>query len=314
MVTFTLEEVNIMTLTQLRYAIEIANTSSMNVAAKNLFVSQPSLSESMKELESEVKINIFHRTNRGVHLTAEGKEFLGYARQVVEQYELMEAKYINRENYRQRFSVSTQHYTFAVNAFVEIMKSYGLENYDFSIFETKTGEIIDNVDKFRSELGILYLNDFNRQVLNKLFSEKGLRFYPLFDCHIYVYLCKEHPLAKKSRITLDELKDYPCLAFDQGDTNSFYFAEELYSTFDYKQIIHANDRATLLNLFVAMNGFTLCSGIICENLNGDNYCAVRLDSDELMTVGYIRKKEVPLSPIGQMYIEELSKYKEYVLE
>lgn len=303
-----------MTLIQLRYVIEIANTSSMNEAAKNLFVSQPSLSGAIKELESEIKITIFRRSNRGVQLTAEGKEFLGYAKQIVEQYELMEAKYINKENYRQKFSVSTQHYTFAVNAFVEIMKTYGLENYDFSIFETKTGEVIDNVDKFRSEIGVLYLNDFNRQVLNKLFAEKGLVFRALFDCHIYVYLWKEHPLAKKEKIKLEELMDYPCLAFDQGEANSFYFAEELYSTFNYKQIIHANDRATLLNLFVAMNGFTLCSGIICENLNGDNYCAVRLDSDEIMTVGYIKKKEIPLSPLGQMYVDELSKYKNNVLK
>lgn len=303
-----------MTLTQLRYVIEIANASSMNEAAKNLFVSQPSLSGAIKELESEINIPIFRRSNRGVLLTPEGKEFLGYAKQIVEQYELMEAKYISKEHFRQKFSVSTQHYTFAVNAFVEIMKSYGLENYDFSIFETKTGEVIENVDKFRSEIGVLYRNDFNQQILTKIFSEKGLSFHPLFDCHIYVYLWKEHPLAKKERIQLEELMDYPCLAFDQGDTNSFYFAEELFSTYDYKQIIHANDRATMLNLFVAMNGFTLCSGIICEDLNGDNYCAVRLDCEDIMTVGYIKKKDIPLSPLGQMYIEELSKYKDFVLK
>lgn len=303
-----------MTLTQLRYVIEIANASSMNEAAKNLFVSQPSLSGAIKELESEINIPIFRRSNRGVLLTPEGKEFLGYAKQIVEQYELMEAKYISKEHFRQKFSVSTQHYTFAVNAFVEIMKSYGLENYDFSIFETKTGEVIENVDKFRSEIGVLYRNDFNQQILTKIFSEKGLSFHPLFDCHIYVYLWKEHPLAQKERIQLEELMDYPCLAFDQGDTNSFYFAEELFSTYDYEQIIHANDRATMLNLFVAMNGFTLCSGIICEDLNGDNYCAVRLDCEDILTVGYIKKKDIPLSPLGQMYIEELSKYKDFVLK
>lgn len=303
-----------MTLTQLKYVIEIANSSSMNEAARNLFVSQPSLSGAIRELESEIGITIFIRTNKGVHLTPEGSDFLGYARQVVEQCDLIETKYIKKENIKKKFSVSTQHYTFAVNAFVELMKQFEIDEYDFSIFETKTGEVIDNVDKYKSEVGILYLNDFNREVLTKLFTAKGLSFHSLFDCHIYVYLCKKHPLAKKERITMEELMDYPCLAFDQGESNSFYFAEELYSTFEYKQIIHANDRATLLNLFVAMNGFTLCSGIICEDLNGDNYCAVRLDSDDIMTVGYIKKKGIPLSTMGKIYVEEISKYKNKVLE
>ena len=271
------------------------------------------MSGSIRELENEIGITIFIRSNRGVQLTPEGTDFLGYARQVVEQYELMETKYIKKENIKKKFSVSTQHYTFAVNAFVELMKQYEIDEYDFSIFETKTGEVIDNVDKYRSEIGVLYLNDFNREVLTKLFTTKGLSFHALFDCRVYVYLWKEHPLAKNEKITLEELMDYPCLAFDQGESNSFYFAEELYSTFDYKQIIHANDRATLLNLFVAMNGFTLCSGIICEDLNGDNYCAIPLDSDEIMTIGYIKKKGIPLSTMGKIYVEEISKYKNNVL-
>lgn len=302
-----------MTLTQLTYVIEIANASSMNVAAKNLYISQPSLSEAIKDLEAELGINIFVRTNKGVHLTPEGKEFLGYARQVMEQYGLMEARYMKNAVTKKKFSVSTQHYTFAVNAFVELMKRYEIEEFDFSIFETKTGEVIDNVEHFRSEVGVLYLNDFNRKVLTKIFAERELSFHPLFDCHVYVYLWKGHPLAGKERITMEELMDYPCLAFDQGESNSFYFAEELFSTYDYKKIIHASDRATLLNMFVAMNGYTLCSGIICSDLNGDEYRAVRLDSEEIMTVGYIKKKGIPLSQMGNEYIEEVSKYKDRVL-
>lgn len=302
-----------MTLTQLSYIIEIANASSMNVAAKNLYISQPSLSESVKDLEEELGINIFVRSNKGVQLTPEGTEFLGYARQVMEQFELIESRYINQAVSKKKFSVSTQHYTFAVNAFVEVMKQYEIGEYDFSIFETKTGEVIDNVEHFKSEIGVLYLNDFNKKVLSKILASKDLSFHELFDCHIYVYLWKGHPLADREVISLEELIDYPCLAFDQGDSNSFYFAEELYSTYDYKKIIHASDRATLLNLFVAMNGFTLCSGIICSDLNGDEYRAVRLDSDDLMTIGYIKKKGIPLSNMGAQYIEELSKYKDKVL-
>ncbi|MCR5715273.1 MAG: LysR family transcriptional regulator [Lachnospiraceae bacterium] len=302
-----------MTLTQLTYVIEIANASSMNEAAKVLFISQPSLSESVQELEKELGIHIFIRSNKGVQLTPDGKEFLGYARAVVEQYALIESRYVKREQTKTKFSVSAQHYTFAINAFVELIRRYGMEEYDFSIFETKTGEIIDNVENLRSEVGILYLNDFNRAVLTKIFASKGLSFHPLFDCNIYVYLWKGHPLAHKKKIRMEELADYPCLAFDQGETNSFYFAEELFSTYDYKQIIHVSDRATILNLFVAINGFTLCSGIICEDLNGGEYCAVRLDSKELMTIGYIKKKGIPLSSLGALYIEEVSKYREQVL-
>ncbi len=303
-----------MTLNQLRYVIQIADSSSMNEAAKAMFISQPSLSASVKDLEDEIGIEIFIRSNRGISLTPEGKEFLGYARQVVQQYELIEKRYIDKGEYKKRFSVSMQHYTFAVNAFIEVVKQYGIDEYDFSVYETRTNDVIQNVRNFKSEVGILYLNDFNRKVLEKIFSENELSFHKLFDCHIYAYVAKSHPLAKKDRVTLEELSEYPCLAFDQGENNSFYFAEELYSTFEYKRIIHANDRATMLNLFIGMNGFTLCSGIICEELNGDDYAAVRLDREDLMTIGYIKRKGIPLSEIGAKYISEVERYKERVLD
>lgn len=303
-----------MTLNQLTYVIEVANASSMNEAARNLYISQPSLSAAIKDLETEIGIDLFIRSNRGIRVTPEGKEFLGYARQVVEQYQLVEDRYINKAESKKKFSVSMQHYTFAVNAFIEVVKQFGIDDYDFSVYETRTNDVIQNVKTFKSEIGILYLNDFNEKILRKIFAENDLSFHKLFDCHIYAYVYKNHPLAIKDRVTLEELSEYPCLAFDQGDNNSFYFAEELYSTFDYKRIIHASDRATLLNLFVGMNGFTLCSGIICAELNGDEYRAVRLDTEDLMTIGYIKRKGIPLSAIGQLYIEEVEKYKENVLD
>ncbi len=303
-----------MTLNQLKYVIQIADSNSMNEAAKALFISQPSLSAAVKDLEEEIGIDIFVRSNRGISLTPEGETFLGYARQVTQQYELIENRYINNGNYKKRFSVSMQHYTFAVNAFIEVVKSFGIDEYDFSVYETGNATVIKNVKDFKSEVGILYLNDFNRDVLTKLFAENELSFHKLFDCHIYAYIAKSHPLANREKVTLEELAEYPCLAFDQGANNSFYLAEELYSTYNYKRIIHACDRATMLNLFIGMNGFTLCSGIICEDLNGDDYCAVRLDSEDLMTIGYIKRKGIPLSPIGKLYIEEVEKYKNMVLD
>ena len=294
-----------MTLAQLRYTIEIAKAGSMNEAAKSLYISQPSLSTAIRELEAETGVEIFRRTNRGIAVTPAGEEFLGYARQVVEQYKLMEAKYIFKEQSRKKFSVSMQHYTFAVNAFVELVKQFGMDEYEFAVHETKTYEVIEDVRNFKSEIGILYLNDFNRKVLTKLFAESNLEFWPIQDCGIYVYLWKGHPLADKKEIALEELEDYPCLSFDQGTNNSFYFAEEVLSTYQYKRLVRANDRATMLNLMVGLNGYTLCSGILCEELNGEDYGAVRLKSDETMTIGYLKRKGIALSPLGQKYLEEL---------
>lgn len=297
-----------MTLLQLRYVITVADSRSMNQAAQKLFISQPSLSAAVRELEDEVGIEIFRRTNRGIQVTPDGEEFIGYARQVVEQYELMETRYVDKEKVKKKFGVSMQHYSFAVQAFVEMVKRFGMDRYEFSIFETQTYDVIMNVKNFKSELGILYLNDFNRKVLGKLFEENNLEFHALFDCQEYVYLWKGHPLAKQKEISLEELADYPFLSFDQGSNNSFYFAEEVFSTYEYRQSIKANDRATMLNLMRGLNGYTLCSGIICEQLNGSEYCAVKLSTEETMTIGYLKRKGIPLSSMGKEYLKEISKY------
>ena len=302
-----------MTLAQLRYAITVAGASSMNEAARKLFISQPSLSAAIKELEEEVGVELFKRTNRGISVTLEGEEFIGYARQVVEQYNLIESKYILKENTKKKFGVSMQHYTFAVKAFVEMVKQFGMDEYEFEIHETKTYDVIEDVKNCKSEIGILYLNDFNKKVLTKLFHESAVEFHELLKCHIYVYLWKGHPLASKEEITLEELEEYPCLSFDQGHNNSFYFAEEVLSTYDYKRLIKANDRATFLNLMIGLNGYTLCSGIMCEELNGSDYCAIKLKSDEIMTIGCIARKGVQVSPLGKKYLEEISKYKDKAL-
>ncbi|NMA85280.1 MAG: LysR family transcriptional regulator [Epulopiscium sp.] len=302
-----------MTLQQLRYAISVANNKSMNKAAEELFISQPSLSSGIKELEEEIGLDLFLRSNKGVVITPEGEEFLAYARQMLEIYRLVEDRYIEKKGLKKKFSVSMQHYTFAVEAFMNVARDYGMEEYEFAIHETKTFEVIENVKKQKSEIGILYLNEFNQKALNKVFRENQLVFTELFDCGIYVYLAKSNPLASKLIINFEDLEDYPCLSFDQGNYNSFYFAEEVLSTYDYKQIIKANDRATLLNLMVGLNAYTLCSGIICEELNGDGYAAIPLNTADTMTIGYIRKKNMPLSRLGKKYIEELKKYESKVM-
>lgn len=297
-----------MTLNQLKYAIAIADSKSMNEAARILYISQPSLSTAIRELEQEIGIEIFRRNNRGVSITPDGIEFLGYARQVVEQYQLVENRYIEKVNIKKKFSVSMQHYSFAVDAFVKMVKQFGMDEYEFAVHETKTHEVIEDVKNYKSEIGILYMNDFNSKVLGKIFEENDLEFVPLFDCGIFVYMWKGHPLAQQDKISIEELSDYPCLSFEQGNNNSFYFAEEVLSTYSYKQLIKANDRATMLNLMVGLNGYTMCSGIICEELNGSDYCAIPLEDDTVMTIGYLHRKGTVISPLGQKYLEEIRKY------
>lgn len=296
-----------MTLQQLQQVITIADSKSMNEAAKKLFVSQPNLSTVVKELEAEAGIPIFIRSNRGIIVTPEGEEFIGYARQIVEQYQLLEKRYLTAES-KKKFSVSMLHYTFAVKAFVELAEQVGMEEYEFAIYETMTAQVIENVRNMKSELGILYISDFNQAVLTKLLKENGLIFEPLCTCDTYVYLWKGHPLATHSSISMKELEEYPCIAFDQGHGNSFHFAEEMKSTFEYKKLIKICDRATVLNLMVGLNAYTLCSGIICEELNGSDYIAIPLIESEPMHIGYIKHKGAKLSAIGEIYLENLQNY------
>lgn len=297
-----------MTLTQLLYAVTIAETKSMNKAAEKLFVSQPALSGAIRELEEEIHTELFIRSNRGILVTTEGEEFLRYARQMTELHGLIGERFIENKVKKKKFSVSMQHYSFAVEAFIKLVSNFTLHEFELAVHETKTYEVIDNVKNYRSEIGVLYLNDFNKKVMKKIFAESELEFIPLFECGISVYMSREHPLAQKKKIQFEELKNYPCLSFEQGDRNAFYFAEEVLSTLEYRQMIKANDRATMLNLMVGMNGYTLCSGIICEDLNGEKYVSIPLDTDEVMTIGYVKRRGMPLSIFGENYIEILKTY------
>ncbi len=297
-----------MTLQQLKYAVTIAEKGSFNEAAKSLFISQPSLSNAIKDLENEIHITIFTRTNKGIRISSAGTEFLGYARQVLEQSELLEKKYLNAKPSKQHFSITTQHYSFAVNAFVDLIKKYGIDEYEFTIRETKTYEIIDDVRNLRSEIGILYLNSFNEQVIRKLLKESKLIFTELFEAAPHVFISTGNPLAAKTIINLEDLEDYPNLSFEQGEYNSFYFSEEILSTLEHKKSIKVSDRATLFNLLIGLNGYTISTGIISEALNGKNIIAVPLNVNEKIQVGYIQHKNVALSRLGTIYVEALKKH------
>jgi len=302
-----------MTLQQLNYIITISEAGSLNKAAEILYVAQPSLTSAIKEVEKEVGVTIFNRSGKGVTLTGDGAEFVLYARQVYSQYDILLEKFGKSGNLKKKFGVSTQHYSFAVKAFVEMVKAFDTSKYEFAIRESKTLDVINDVSTLRSEIGILYLSDFNRKAILKLLASNNLEFHKLLDCSAYVYLWKGHPLAKEKSIHFSQLDEYPCLSFEQGDNGSFYFAEEILSTNEYQRTIKACDRATMLNLMVGLNGYTLCSGIICEELNGTDFTAVPFEADNLnpnsvMEIGYLVRKNTLLSHMGNLYIEEIGKY------
>lgn len=297
-----------MTLMQLRYAIMVADTGTITEAASKLYISQPSLTNAIHELEKEMNIVIFNRTNKGITISREGEEFLGYARQVLEQASILEDKYKSGNGGKKQYCISTQHYSFAVNAFVDLIKKYGQEEYDFSLRETQTYEIIDDVAKLRSEIGLLFINDFNEAVISKILRSQELEFHELYVAKPHVFISSKHPLAGKQIITNDELQEYPYLSFEQGEHNSFYFSEEIFSSSERKKNIRVRDRATLFNLLIGLNGYTVCSGVIDKKLNGKDIIAVPLADESDMRIGYITHKRGMLSRLGTTYLEAIRKY------
>jgi DNA-binding transcriptional LysR family regulator len=294
-----------LTLQQLKYVIEVTNQGSINEAAKRLFISQPSLSNAIKDLEEEMQIAIFERSNKGISLSKEGVEFLSYARQVVEQAELLESRYLGAKPSPQHFSISTQHYAFAVNAFVSLVQAYGHDEYEFTLRETKTYEIIEDVKSLRSEIGVLYLNEFNGKVINKLLKDANLQFNSLFTAKPHIFISSRNPLAKQSIVTIEELQHYPYLSFDQGEYNSFHFSEEILSTMTHRKSIRVNDRATLFNLLIGLNGYTISTGVLSADLNGNEIIPIPLASEEIIHVGWISHRNVSLSKLGVAYIQAL---------
>ena len=297
-----------MTLTQLRYVIEVAEAGSISAAAARLFIAQPSLSKAVGELEAEMGVRIFERGARGVRLTDEGTRFLSYARQVVEQADLLESQYLHAEPRRRVFAVSSQHYAFVVNAFVGLVREIGREKYEFSLREGTTAGIIEDVRTQRSEVGVIYLSDFNREIIEGAVKRAELRYEPLFTASPHVFVSRTSPLAGRSSVTLGDLEPFPRLTYDQGSQNSFYFSEELHSTQMVDKQIVVTDRATLFNLLIGLDGYTISSGVLSADLNGEDIVAVPLESDEHMEIGYLHAAGRPLSSVAERYVAHLRSY------
>lgn len=296
-----------MTLQQLKYLIAVVNSGSINEAAKKLYISQPTLSKAIKELEREMGITILKRTSTGIVLSPDGAEFLSYARQITEQVELLENKYLDMPYQEQLLSVSTQHYSFSVDAMVRMIKLHGGDKYQFSLRETRTYEIIDDVKNLKSEIGVMYMNNFNEKILTQLLKENHLTFELLFTARPHVFISKTNPLAKKEKVTLEDLEPYPRLSFDQGEHSSFYFSEEILSTLHSPKNILVSDRATIFNCMIGLNGYTISSGILSEELNGTDIIPVPLDVDDEIKVGWVTNNKAQLSRVAKLYLEELVK-------
>lgn len=294
-----------MTLTQLRYIIAIAECGSIGAAARDLFVSQSSLSAALKDVETETGIEVFLRSSKGVTLTLDGQELLGYARQVIEQADLMERRYGQvAKTSTHQLSVATQHYTFSVEAFVALVAELADPTYNFTLRETRTHEIIDDVREFRSDIGILYRSNYNARVLDVAFQDSSLEFHPLFKTKVHVFVGENHPLAKQEIVKPDDLEPFPRLSFEQGQVNSFYYSEEPLPDLPHDKCIDIADRGTLANLLTHTQGYTLSTGVLSSEMQS-GIVSIPLDSDEVMEVGYIVNAERPMTPLAELYVEKL---------
>lgn len=296
-----------MRIQQLHYIVKIVETGSMNEAAKQLFITQPSLSNAVRDLEREMGIKIFIRNPKGITLTKDGVEFLSYARQILEQTALLKERYKSKDTNRELFSVSSQHYAFVVNAFVSLLKGADMSRYELFLRETRTYEIIDDVKNFRSEIGVLFLNSYNRDVLTKMFDDNRLTYTSLFQAHPHIFVSQDNPLANRDIVTMKDLEDFPYLSYDQGIHNSFYFSEEIFSQIPHKKSIVVSDRATLFNLLIGLDGYTIATGILNSNLNGDNIVSIPLDVEDMIDIVYIRHEKANLSKMGERFIDYLLK-------
>ena len=299
-----------MNISQIRYVLETASVSSMREAATRLYISQPALSASIRELEDELGILIFDRTNKGISLTDEGREFVTYAKKVNAQYEVLENRYLSRDRDKEKFSVSTQHYNIAIRAFTEVIRKFDPDRYIFSLHETKTREVLEDVRTLKSEVGIISFSGANEGVIKKLIREYGLIFTPLMQRETYAYVWEGHPFAGRKEISLEELADYPCISFDQSDGSNFYLTEEAMADYDFKKMIKSDDRATTMELISELQGYSVGSGM----LSGDEailkgLVSIKLKEEDPLTIGFIVRKGSSLSVYGEAYVAALLRYK-----
>ena len=300
-----------MNIMQIKYVIEVARSSSMREASTRLYVSQPALSSSIRDLEDELGVLLFERTNKGITLTDEGREFITYAKKVIGHYDILEDRYLSKDHDKEKFSVSTQHYNFAIKAFTKLIRKSDPEKYVFSIHETKTREVLEDVRNLKSEVGIISFSRANENLIKKLFREFQLEFTPLMKRDTYAYVWKDHEFAGRDEISLDELKGYPCVSFNQSEEGNFYLTEEALADHEFDKMIKSDDRATTMEIIAELGGYSVGTGILSwDDAILQGLVSIKLKEEDPLVIGYITRKGSIMSPYGRAYVEELLKYKE----
>ena len=300
-----------MNINQIKYVLTVAKSASMREAASKLYISQPALSAFIRELEDELGILIFERSNKGITLTEAGHEFIAYAKKIVNQYEILEDKYLSKDKNKERFSVSSQHYNFAIHSFTNVINRFNPDKYIFSIHETRTNRVLEDVRDMKSEVGVISYSGDNEKIMMKLFKEYQLEFVALMKRDTYVYVWKDHTLAEAKQLSIEDLRPYPCVIFDQNDDSNFYLNEEALANYEFDKMIKSDDRAATMEIIADTGGFAIGSGMLSDEaatLKG--LVSVKLKEEDPLIIGYIVRKGSSLSVYGKSYVEELLKYKE----
>lgn len=293
-----------MTLQQLKYAVTVAECGTISAAAEKLFISQPSLTAAIRELESEMGVTIFSRTNRGAIVSREGEEFLGYARQILSQAQLLQERFSGREQGEKRFAVSSQHFNFTVLAFSRLVQNFRGPRYSFHFRETTTYEVLEDVSQLRSEVGILALNEDNERFLRRMFGKLGLEFTELKRVQAELFVSAEHPLAGRRFVTVEDVSPYPCITFEQGEHNGQFFFEGLSAVAAQShKTICVRERATEYQLLRALNGFSPDVGV--SAMYREEFVSLPLEPKQFHTIGYILRRDVTPSPMTLEYIQAL---------
>ncbi len=293
-----------MTIQQCKYILKVAECGSLNEAAKQLFVAQSSLSVCVKSLEQELSIKIFERAGNGVYLTDEGAEFIKYAGQITEQSDFIIKRY-TENTLCKRLYVSTQHYDFVADIFGNLLNETNEDRYRFSLCEMKTYDVIHETETAYCDIGIIAIKHNDRSIMERYINNKGLTFTPLLDAKPHVYLRKEHPIAHQSVITMENLKRYPYMSYEQGEHNHSFFTEEITNTYSDKQV-EISDRASLMNVLLATDCYTIGTGIMPSLLNEGRIVSIPFDSEDFYTIGYIVRADRNLSDLTKRFIEMLN--------
>ena len=293
-----------MTIQQCKYVLEIARIGSFSEAAKQLFIAQSSLSAAVKSLERELNIRIFERSNNGVYLTDDGSEFVRYAKEITAADELVARRY-SAPHEAEKLFIATQHYDFIADVFGNFVKNADAERYRYSIKEIETHNVIHEVETAYSDIGIIAIKDGDYDIMKRYLSKRNLSFTPLLEASPHVFFRRQHPLAWAEKLSSAELKDYPYVSYEQGEQTSSFFTEEMTDALYTDKHIEISDRATLMNLLLITDAYTVGTGIMPSALNKGDIVSIPLDSKEHYIIGYLLNDTRKLSPMTKRFIDHL---------